>query len=162
VQSLLLVALLSWAVRRLAGKRLERRRAGIAAALAEADRFEREVEDVAAEARAVVVRAAEEGPRIIQAAQEAAEREREAALAAVEAEAARVVRQAREAVLREKASVRQEASERLVRLTTETARRYLDEILTDAERRAMTEKVIAETLEEMERGSRPGPPGDPT
>ena len=162
VQALILVAIVTWAVRRLAGKRLEDRRARVAAALAEAEREEHAADDLAAEARDVVARAEVEAPRIVASARDETEKERAAAIAAVEAEAAQLVQQARQTVEREEGSVRREASERLVRLTTETARRYLDEFLSDAERRAMTEKAILETLEELDRGAPPRTKGEPS
>ncbi len=161
VQALLLVVILAWALRRIAGKRLEGRRAKIVAALEDAEAAERAAVDLAAEASAAVARAEEEAPRVVRTASEEAARERAAATAAFEAEAAALVEQARQTVERETESVRREASERLVRLTTETARRYLDEVLTDSDRRAMTEKVVLESLEELERGSGPRAKDEP-
>lgn len=153
-QALVLIAALAWAVRRFASRRLEARRAGIASALAEADGAEREAGALTAEARDVVLRAEQEAARLVAGAREEVGRGRVSAAAEVEAEAALLVQQAREILERERQAARAEASERLVRLTTETARRYLDEILTDAERRALTQKAIVAGLEELERGLR--------
>ncbi|GAO02159.1 ATP synthase F0 subunit B [Anaeromyxobacter sp. PSR-1] len=153
-QALVLIAALAWAVRRFASRRLEARREGIASALAEADRAEQEVGALHAEARDVVVRAEQEAARLVASAREEAGKARQAADAAVEAEAALLIRQASETLEREQQAARAEASERLVRLTTATARRYLDEVLTDAERRALTQKAIVAGLEELERGLR--------
>jgi ATP synthase F0 subunit b len=153
VQFLLLAAVILWAGRRPLGKRLDARRAKIAAQLAEAERSDRECVAMIEEARAVVARAEQEAPRVVEAARERAAAEREAAAAEVEAEASRAVEQARGAVERERERIAQDLSERLVRLTTETARRYLDELLTDSERQALARRAMLESLEELERGA---------
>lgn len=157
VQSLLLLGVIGWAGRRSVAKRLADRRARIAAELADAERAERESAVMRDEARAVVERAEREAPGIVRAAEELAEKERETESARTAAEAEQTIQQARQAVERDKQRVVQDASERLIRLTTLTARRYLDEMLTEGERRVLTEKVILESLEEMEGGllSRP-------
>ncbi len=80
--------------------------------------------------------------------------EREAAGAAADAEAERVLAQARQTVEAERGRMLREAAERLVRLTSEVARRYLAEMLTEAERRAATEKAILDGLRRMERAGR--------
>jgi hypothetical protein len=42
-----------------------------------------------------------------------------------------------------------ETADRLVRLTTETVTRYLDEMLTEGERRDLLQKAILATLQEL-------------
>jgi hypothetical protein len=59
----------------------------------------------------------------------------------------------------EKERVRREASGRLLQLTTEAARRYLDEMLTETERRTVSQQAILASLQEMERGVPPGDAG---
>ena len=157
VQFLVLAGLIGLTARRWIGKRLAGRRERIATELAEAELAESECVTMGDEARAAIASAEEEAPGIIVAAREQAERERKAWIAQAEAEADQAIRLARETVEREKAKVAAEASERLVKLTTETARRYLDEFLSEGERRSMTEKVILDSLEEMERGPLPRP-----
>lgn len=157
VHFLVLAAVIAWWGRRAVARKLSGRRARIAAELVGAEQAERESTTLRGEAQAVIVRAEEEVSRLVQAAREEAEKEREAAIAEAQADAERTIRQARESVEREKAKVVMEASERLVRLTAQTARRYVDELLTESERRVVTEKAILEGLAEMEREGVPRP-----
>lgn len=161
-QAAALIALLAWAARRAIAKRLGRRRQEIETALREADRAALEADALLAEERSVLARAEAEGPAIVRRATEEAEREASAANAALEGEAEALLRQAREAVEAERSRTRRESAERLVRVTAVAARRYLDEVLTDAERRALMEKAIAESLDELARHARAPPAGDPT
>ena len=146
-----LVGAIGLVARRPLTKRLTARRERIIAELTEAERNEHESVAFSDEARAVVTRAEAEARRIVEAAHAEAEREREAGTARAQPEAEHALQVAREAVEREKARVAAETSGRLVTLTTEITRRYLDEFLTEDERRAMTEKVVLESLEEMGR-----------
>jgi F0F1-type ATP synthase membrane subunit b/b' len=152
---LLLAALVAWAARRPIARRLAARRDAIAASLSAADEAEREAAAMRAQAAAVPRDAEAEVPLILAAARAEAERQRQATIAEGESEAERLLREASQAVDADRTRAVQEASERLIRLTTETARRYLDEMLTEGERRALTEKAILESLGELERG----PPG---
>lgn len=153
LQSALLVAIVAWAGRRVLGKRLGARRARIAAELARAEAAERESARMREEAREAVEQASREAPGVVQAARDRAERDRQAAVVEVEAEAERAIRQAQETVAADERKVVHDASERLVRLTAEIARRYLDEVLTERERRALTDRVILDALDELERGA---------
>ncbi|HUM12736.1 MAG TPA: hypothetical protein VLT82_17440 [Myxococcaceae bacterium] len=155
VQFLILVGVIGWAAHRPVAKRLAARREKIAAELAEAERDERAFVLLGEEARAAVAKAEEEAPGILAAARAEAAKERAAGIARAQAEAEEGIRLAGEAVEREKAKVAAEASERLLTLTTEIARRYLDEFLSEDERRSMTEKAILESLEGLERGPLP-------
>jgi F-type H+-transporting ATPase subunit b len=157
VQFLVLAGAIGWAARRPVARRLAARRERIAAELAEAERAEQEFVAMGDEARAAIAKAEEDAPGIVTAARERAEKELATGIALAEAEAEQAIRLACEAVEREKARVAAEASGRLLKLTTEIARRYLDEFLSEGERRSMTERVILESLEEMERG----PPSRP-
>jgi F0F1-type ATP synthase membrane subunit b/b' len=157
VQAILLVAIVAWAGRRPIGRRLGSRRDRIAAELAEARAAELESARMRDEARALVERARGDAPGIVQAARDQAQRESADDAVRLEAEAQEAVRQARQTVEADESRVVRDASERLVRLTAETARRYLDEVLSESQRRALTDKVIAQALEEMERGSPPTP-----
>lgn len=156
VQSVLLVALVAWAGRRVLGRRLAARRARIAAELAEADAAEREAARLREEARDLVERAAHEAPGIVEEARRRAEQDRGAAAGEAEAEAERAIRQARESVAADERKLVHDGSQRLVRLTAEIARRYLDEVLGDRERRALADRVILEALAELERDPRAG------
>lgn len=146
VQSLLLMAIL-WryagtAVRR----RLAARRERIVAELTDADRAEEEANRLSEEARARVARAGEEAPALLRQAQVDAQQLRGDALRRIEAEAAEVVGQARQAVEQDKARVARQTAGRLVQLTAQATSRYLDEMLTESDRRALTQQAIAESL----------------
>ncbi len=151
IQFVLLVAVVAWAARRPLAARLARRRERIAAELAGAAESEREAEAMRAEAEGVVPRAEAEARTLVETARAGAEREREAADAEARAEAERVLAHARQSVDAEHQRLLRETSDRLVRLTSEVARRYLEELLTDVERRAVTEKAILDSLRRMER-----------
>jgi F0F1-type ATP synthase membrane subunit b/b' len=157
VQSLMLLGILGWAGGRFARTRLSARRSRVAAELAGAEEAERESSRIQAEARALAADAERQSPELVRAAEVAAGTEREKAIAAIAAEAEELIAQARQTVERERSRVVREASGRLVRLTAEAARRYLDEMLTESERRALTQKAILASLEQLERG---GPTGD--
>ena len=149
VQSTLVLVVLGWAGRRFVRRRLAARRETIAAQLADADAAERESVRLREEAVAAAARAQEDSPGIVRAAKEQADQERQASIARIESEALEVVAQARRSVESDKERVRREVSARLISLTTEAARRYLDEMLTEADRRALTRKAILEALEEI-------------
>ena len=155
VHFLVLVGVIGLVAHRPLAKRLAKRRERIAAELAEAERNERECVALGDEARGAEPRAKEDARGIVAAARTQADEERAAGTTRAQAEAEQAIRLAHEAVEREKTKVSAEASERLVALTAEIARRYLDEFLSEDERRAMTERAILESLEEMERGPVP-------
>jgi F-type H+-transporting ATPase subunit b len=153
VQFSLLLGVILWVVPRFIGKRLNERRAKIAAELAEAEKAEMEYPRIKKEARVVIGRAEKEAREIIRIAKETVKKEREAAMAQADAEAKEIIHRAQETVEREKNRVIREASEHLVSLTTEITRRYLDEALTESQRRTLMEKAILQSLEKMERAS---------
>ncbi len=155
LQSLALLLVLGWGARRFARPRLVTRRETIAAALTDADAAERESVRLREEAEAVAQRAARDAPALLRTAEERARQERQDSISRIEGEALEIVAQARRSVAGDKERVRREASVRLVRLTTEAARRYLDEMLTEADRRTLTRKAILETLEEIAPESPP-------
>lgn len=153
VQAVLLLGVIAWAARGPVARRLAARRERVAAALASAARDEGEAASMHAQAGAVVRDAEAEAPRIVAAARAAAEAQRKTSDAAAEADVARLLDEARRSVDAERTKVLRDSSERLVRLTTDVARRYLDEMLTERERRALTERAIRESLGELERGA---------
>jgi F-type H+-transporting ATPase subunit b len=151
VQALLLVGIVAWFARRWASRRLAERRDRIGAALAEADAAEKECADLREQARSVAAQAEGEVPELLRAAREQATREHDAQVADADSKARDLVDQARRTVQAGKDGVSREASDRLVRLTTEVARRYLDEMLSESERRALIQKAILASLGELER-----------
>jgi F0F1-type ATP synthase membrane subunit b/b' len=150
VQSAILIAIIVWAGRRYAPGRLTARKSRIAAELEAARTAESDSQRIREEAVAVVTRARESAEAIRQGARQEADKERATSAAAIEAEAHQVVEQARKAVDAELTAIRRNASERLVQLTTETARRYLDEMLGESERRLLTQKAILAFLDQVE------------
>jgi F0F1-type ATP synthase membrane subunit b/b' len=159
LQSALLLGILIVAGRRFVGKRLVERQARIARELAEAETAERDGARLREEAGAAAARVAAEGAEAARALREQTNTERSASLAQLETEAREIVAQARQRVESEKERVRREASGRLLQLTTEAARRYLDEMLTETERRTVSQQAILASLQEMERGVPPGDAG---
>jgi len=61
-----------------------------------------------------------------------------------------ILLQARQAVETEQGRVAGDLSEQLVTLITLVTRRYIEESLTESERRAVTQKLILASLNEME------------
>jgi F0F1-type ATP synthase membrane subunit b/b' len=145
VQSLILIGLIIAFGRPPVRRRLAARQARIAAALDEADAAEREAGRLHEEAAALATARPAEAPVM------APDVERAALDEGIEAEAGQVVAQVRETIEREKEAIRRAAADRLVRLTTEVARHYLDEMVGDEERRAATRRAILESLAEVER-----------
>jgi F0F1-type ATP synthase membrane subunit b/b' len=92
-------------------------------------------------------------------AREQAQAERGAAIARIDSEAEQVIAQARQTVERDKNRVLRETSDRLIRLATETAKRYLSERLTESERRVLMQKAILASLEQLGQGPPPGSAG---
>jgi F0F1-type ATP synthase membrane subunit b/b' len=137
-------------------KRLAARRARIAAELEEAEAAERRWAGIREEARAVVAGAEEEAPAILRAARERAGSERAAAGAQIEGEAREIITKARETVEAEKSRVVRETANRLIQLTTETTRRYLDEMLSESERRDLMQRAILAGVDELGPEAPPG------
>jgi F0F1-type ATP synthase membrane subunit b/b' len=163
VQSALLLALIAWAGWKPARRRLGERRERIAAALAAADEDARETTRLKEELRAIAARAGEEPAALLQAASERASAERGAAAERIEAEARARVAAAHRQVEEDRERAGREASARLVRLTTDAARRYVEDVLDETERRALTRKAVLATLDELlpeTSGDSPGVTGD--
>lgn len=152
VQFGVLVGLIWWIGRGKLRHRLESRRDRVAAQLGEAEQAVAEAGRMREEAAALEERRGRQAATLLETADTEATKRREAALAAMEVEAGEIVAQARVVVEREKERIARESATRLVRLTAEAARRYLDEILTEGERRALTQRAILASLEQLEGG----------
>lgn len=146
VQSLLLLAMIWWMGNKPVRKRLDARRARIVAELAEAEQVERDVARLQEEARARAARASEAVPALLRQAETKAQQDRQDAIQRIEAEAGELIGQANQAVQRDKTRVSRESAGRLIQLTAEATRRYLDEMLTESDRRALTQKAILASL----------------
>lgn len=159
-QSMLVVVVAVLAGRGIVAKRLTARRARIAAELEEAEAAERRWAGIREEARAVVAEAEQEAPAILRAARERAESERAASGAQIEGEAREIITRARDAVEAEKSRVVRETANRLIQLTADTTRRYLDEMLSESERRELMQRAILAGVDEL--GPQPPPGGGAT
>ena len=155
VQSLLLLAILWWVGSKQVRKRLVTRRARILAELAEAEQAGHDVARLREEAQARAARTREEGPAVLRQAEAKARQERQVAIERIEAEAKELIGQAAQAVERDKTRVARESALRLVQLTAAATRRYLDEMLTESDRRALTQKAILASLAELSAPSSP-------
>ncbi len=153
VQFLLLAAIVGLFLRRIVGNKLKARRERIAADVEKADRADAAYAEAQQQATALVAGARTESQKIIEAARNAAEEELRIGLEKAEQEAGAILLQASQAVETDKEKVTAEAAERLVTLITEITRRFIDESLTESERRTATEKLILAGLKEIEGAS---------
>ncbi len=150
VQFILLVAIVGFLLLRIVGTRLKERCERIAAEVEKANRADAAYEEAQQQAAALVANARADSQRIIEEARTAAQEERKAGLDRVKEEADAILLQARQSIETEKEKAAGEASGHLVALITEVTRRFIEEALTESERRAVTEKLILAGLKEME------------
>jgi F0F1-type ATP synthase membrane subunit b/b' len=155
VQFLALVVIIRALLLRLVRRDLQERRERIAAELKKADRADAAYAEAQRQAAVLLADARAEAERVIEAAGTAAREERGTGRKQVEEEASAILSQARQAVEAEKEKVTGEASEHLVMLITEVTRRFIEESLTESERRAVTEKLILASLQEIEGTASP-------
>jgi F-type H+-transporting ATPase subunit b len=150
VQFFLLVLIIRFFLPRIVGTALKERRKHIAAEVEKADQADTAYAKAQQQAAALVAAAHAEAQRTIESARTAAQDERRTGLDQVEQEASAILLQARQAIETEKGRVASEASEQLVTLITLVTRRFIEESLTESERRAVTQKLILASLNEME------------
>ncbi len=153
VQFLLLAAIVGLFLRRIVGNKLKERRERVTAEVEKAERADAAYAEAQQQAAALVAGARTESQRIIEAARRAAEEELRIGLEKAEQEAGAILLQASQAIETEKEKVAAEAAERLMTLITEITRRFIEESLTESERRRVTEKLILAGLKEMEGAS---------
>jgi F-type H+-transporting ATPase subunit b len=151
VQGCLLVAILVFVVPRLLRPRIAARAERVKAELESAETAEDERAKSQREARRIVSIARRESRAAAEQACAEAEAKRAEALAAAEQEAADIVATARRTVEAEKAAVVSQACDETVALVTVIARRYLEEALSEGERRKLTEKLVLSSLESMDK-----------
>jgi F0F1-type ATP synthase membrane subunit b/b' len=160
VQTIILIGILAWAARRYGATRLAERHSRIAAELTDADAAVRESAALKQESLAVAANGEKAAAERVAEAREVVSREREASLTQIDVTARAILEKARNSVEQEKASIRRNTGDRLIRLTSEIARRYIDEFLTDAERQELTRKAVRSALERMEADSVPSAAGE--
>jgi F0F1-type ATP synthase membrane subunit b/b' len=149
VQSLLLIGVVIWGGRKYGTRRLAERRERITSELAAAASAEQESLTLREESLAVAANATTASASLVRGAHESATREREASKSEIDAAARQIVDKARNTVESERDHIRRDAADRLVHLTSEIARRYVDEFLTEPERRALTRKAIEAALDQL-------------
>jgi ATP synthase F0 subunit b len=149
-QFLLLVLIIRLLLPRLVGTALKERRKRIADQVEKADQADTAYAKAQQQAAALVAAARAEAQRTIEAARTAAQDEHRSGLDQVDQEAKAILLQARQAVETEQGRVAGDLSEQLVTLITLVTRRYIEESLTESERRAVTQKLILASLNEME------------
>ena len=150
VQFILLVVIVRFLLRRILGTDLRERQEQIVARVEEADRADEAYADARRRADTIMAETRGEAQRIREQAAMTAEQERRAGRERIEREAAAIILQAEQSIEAEKARVVREASEQLIDLIGLVTRRFLDEALTEQERRALTQKLILARLKEME------------
>jgi F-type H+-transporting ATPase subunit b len=150
VQFILLVLIIRFLLPRIVGTALKERRKRIVAEVEKADQADAAYAKALQQAAALVAAARAEALRTIEAARTAAQEERLAGLDRVEQEANAILLQAGQTIEIEKKRVAGEASEQLVTLITLVTRRFIEESLTESERRTVTQKLILASLDEME------------
>jgi F-type H+-transporting ATPase subunit b len=149
VQFLLLVVMIRFLLLRTVGKTLKERRERIAVEMEKASRADKEYAEVQKKAASIEAEAHAEAQRIIGAAQAAADERRRTGLEQAEHEADAIILEAQKTIKTEKDRVVRETSEHLADLVMLVTRRFIDEALTESERRALTQKLIRIRLKEM-------------
>jgi F-type H+-transporting ATPase subunit b len=146
-----LLAIVWLVLRRTVARTLAERRRRIAAGIEAAEGAAAARADAEARAAALLAEAGERARRIGEEAAAAVAAARSEGLERIAREAAAVVRLADDAAEAERARVSRESSERLIELVGAVVRRFLDQALSEGERRALTQKLILSHLAELER-----------
>ncbi len=149
LQFAVLVVIVWQLVRRALLGKLAERRQQIATRVAQANHAGELHADAERRAAALVEQARAQARSTEDAAAAAARDARQAGMAALERDVEAVVHQAEHAVEAEKIRVTREASERLVALIAVVVHRFLDEAVTESERRTLTQKLIVERMREL-------------
>ena len=150
VQFLLLVLIIRLLLPRIMGNALNQRRTRIADQVKKADQADTAYAKAQQQAAALIAEARAEAQKTIEAARTAAQDERQSSLDQADQEAEAILLQARQTGETEQSRVTSDASEQLVTLITLVTRRYIEESLTESERRAVTQKLILASLNEIE------------
>jgi len=149
-QGCLLIAAIAFFVPRLLGPGIAARAQRVKTELDAAETADAERAKAGREAKRIVSAARRESKSALTQACGEVEAERSGALSAADQEAAEIVAVARRTIEAEKAAVVAQVCDETVVLVTVVARRYLREVLSDAERRDLTEKVVLSSLERMD------------
>jgi F-type H+-transporting ATPase subunit b len=153
-QFLLLLLIIRLLLPRIAGTALSQRRTRIADLVEKAGQADTAYANARQQAAALLAAARAEAQKTVEAARTAAQEERRSGLDQVDQEAEAILLQARQAGETEQGRVASDASEQLVTLITLVTRRYIEESLTESERRTVTQKLILASLNEIDTASR--------
>lgn len=149
IQFALLLGIILWLLPRVLGKKLAERQQKVVSEIREAEQIEQEYLQRKREAEEILANAEKEARQILLDAERNAEKERKIALSQIEKEVEEILSRAQQLVEAEEMKVMEETSEQLAGLVAEAIRRYVDEILSETERRSLTERIILSSLEEM-------------
>ncbi len=150
-QCAILVLIVRAVLIRTVGKPLGERRQRLAEQVAHAKAAAARHEEAVQRAAAIVAEARAAAQRTTAAATDAAERARTTGYEQIARDAAAAVHQAEQAVEAEKLRVSREASERLVDLIGVAVRRFLEQAVSDDQRRALTNQLILDRIEGLAR-----------
>lgn len=150
VQFLLLIVMIRFLLLRTVGKTLKERRERIAVEMEKANRADKEYAEAQKQAASIVAEAHADAQRIIGASLAAANERHRTGLEQAEHEANAIIIESQKTIKNEKDRVVRETSEHLTDLVTLVTRRFIDEALTESERRTLTQKLILTRLKEME------------
>jgi len=126
------------------------RRERIASELQKAEEAERELILAKDKAQAILKEAKAEAEQIIKAAKQAAEQEQTAIVAAAEEEVNNIRKQAEESLEKERVEVLSGIHDQLVDLVTIATRQVLDEGFSPSEQRALVQKAVLASLDDLE------------
>jgi F-type H+-transporting ATPase subunit b len=153
VHFVLLILIVQMLLHRTVGKRLRERRERIIAEIDRANRADEDYADAEQQAATLVADARARAQRVIEAAQAAAHEHHQSGIEQAERDAEAIISQAKQTIETEKERVTREAADRLTDLITRATRRFIDEALTEDERRTMTQKLILTRLKGVEGAS---------
>ena len=129
---------------------LAERREKIVGQLQAVEEAEKELVLAEEKARFILNEAKTEAEQTIRAAKQAAEEEEAAHLAAIDEEAATIEKQAEESLEKERAEAMSGVHDQLVDLVTLGTRQVLDEGFSPSEQRALVQKAILSSLDDLE------------
>ncbi len=150
IQFLLLAGLLVFFIPRYLKKFLNDRKERIIEDLKRSEEAFEEHKIAEEEAKAIITRARENASQIIKEAEIEAQKEMEAIMKQAEEEVKDIIGRTKEAIDNEKRLMFKEMNEQLVSLIAKITRRYIEEALSEDEKRALTQKAIISGLEEIE------------
>lgn len=149
IQFAILVAIVVYGGRNIIGGFLTRRRDRIAAEVTEALKGKEALAYAKSEAEAIVADAKKNAASIISQAKAEAKANHKVAQTKANEETDRIIRQAGETIEAEQREIAEQSARQFVELVPILARRFIEEELTESDRRAMIQKIIISGLKEL-------------